>query len=183
MTKCGKVNPSGTPYECLRAGIFVGKQTGDKKATARKVKAAVVAGEAAATARSRKTTAQKIKGAVRAGEAAATKRSSHQYPAKVVRVQVLTPEQQGFTPSQKITAARVAGEAAEAARHRAKSRKTPEEGDKEAEIQRIAALPAAEFLAMAIRAGFESKTRHGHTTLTSGSKLQRARKIYDKLHR
>lgn len=26
MTKCGKENPTGTPNECLRAGIFVGKQ-------------------------------------------------------------------------------------------------------------------------------------------------------------
>jgi len=26
MTKCSKENPTGTPNECLRAGIFVGKQ-------------------------------------------------------------------------------------------------------------------------------------------------------------
>lgn len=58
-TKCSKVNPTGTPYECLRAGIFVGKNMEGEKTT-RRVKTARVAGEAAATARTMKDYKTKI---------------------------------------------------------------------------------------------------------------------------
>lgn len=58
----------------------------------------------------------------------------------------------------------------------------PARSDKDAEIARISALPPKEFLKLAIEAGYVSKKDPTKTSLTTGTRLARAEKIYNRLH-
>lgn len=68
----------------------------------------------------------------------------------------------------------VAAQAAETARATAGTRR------REIGIKELAEMPVADFNALAVRNGFANA--QGRSTITSGSRMDKARKLYNKIH-